>query len=106
MPPLRYTPLRALKLDWPDLLELPYKFRRISLVGAGQIDEDYIGNAIVVMRLVGTSPEIRLRLNEEGNDPIRVTSEAVIPLVYKRVIIDWGAIVGGEVDLLFCTVIP
>lgn len=106
MPPLRYTPLRALKEDWPDLLELPYKFLRIPLAAAGQIDEDYIGNAIVVMRLVGASPEIRLRLNEEGNDPIRITSEVVLPLTFKRVLIDWAAIVGGEVDILFCTVIP
>lgn len=106
MPPLRYTPLRALKEDWGELRELPYRFVRRSLVAAGSLDEDYIGNAIVVLKIAGTSPEIRIRLNEEGNDPIRVTSEVVIPLVYKRVIIDWDAIVNGEVDLLFCTVIP
>lgn len=106
MPPRELTPLEALKADWEGLRELPYRFVRRSLVAAGQLDEDYIGNAIVVLKLAGTLPEIRIRLNEEGNDEILVTSEVVIPLVYKRVLIDWPAIVGGEVDLLFCTVLP
>ena len=105
MPP-ELTPFQALKQDWEELRRLPYHFRRLSLTAAGEHDEEYIGNAIVVLKLAGASPELRIRLNEEGNDEIRVTSECVIPLVFHRVIINWEAIVGGEADLLFCTVIP
>lgn len=106
MPPLLLTPLQAMKADAKELSKFPRKFRRLSLVAAGSLDEDFRGNCIVVLRLAGTNPEIRIRLNQEGDEEMRITSEVVLPFVFKRVFVDWGAVVGGEVDLLFCTVIP
>jgi hypothetical protein len=107
MPPVRvFTPLQAMKLDREELKKFPRKFRRLTLTAAGNLDEEYRGNCIIVLKLAGTNPEIRIRLNDEGDETMRITSEVVLPFPFDRVFVDWDAIVGGEVDLLFCTVIP
>lgn len=107
MPPVGdLTPLASMKLDREELKKFPKKFRRLVLTAAGSLDQEYHGNCIVVLKLAGTDPEIRLRLNEEGGEEIRITSEVVLPFPFDRVFVDWNAIVNGEVDLLFCTVIP
>ena len=106
-PPHLPLVLAALKAEWPALVVLPYQSRRIDLTAAGSDEITFSGNYICVMRLAGTAPELRIRVGErEGADVIYVTSECTLTMAYDKLRLEWGAIVGGAVDILLGTALP
>ena len=91
----------------------PYVVRRLDLEaydGSPRVRVRYRGNCITVLRIVAdvaADREIRIRIDTQDADPIPVRDPLVLPLPYNEAFIEWdGPIVGGAVDLLFCTIIP
>ena len=85
---------------------LPYTFRRYDITAAGAVEIDFAGTELKVLFVAGTTPEFRVRFNDEGNEWITITGECELRFAFTKVYLDWGAIVNGDIGILLSTVLP
>lgn len=97
------TRLEQYELDRDRLRQKGYKALQLDLSAAGSRDIPFSGNTISIMRLAGTSPEVRVRTDSIEHDWNVVTSEGELRGPYDRVWLEWGAITNGLLDIRFAT---
>ena len=81
--------------------DLPYEVRTYDLTAADNDLVEFEGNTINVIDIQGVSPLVQCRIHRAGNARIPLRDLMEIKHDYSRIYLDWEAIAGGSITILF-----